>query len=295
MTRQECPACGHDKTSGEIEVPDFEYRIEAIVTYVTCAACRTRFQSPMPGLDMLASYYPADYHSQTAGGLLFRIRHDMRLKRIAPLTHEGSVVVDYGCGNGAFLLRAAERLPDRHYVGYEIGERDEILQLAEGKVTLIKGSLDHLFDNLPPCQVVTMNHVIEHLPDPEDVFKRFLDKLQPGGYFEGQTPAAGSLEHHVFARYWSGYHAPRHTVVFSADGLHRLLTRLDLHNVKIAGAFNPAGVGMSLAHAIVQERPNGIQRRGASWLGWLAAGAPLALIDLISGRPGVINYLARKP
>lgn len=294
MTRQECPACGHDDSSGEIEVPDFEYRIDAIVTYVTCAECGTRFQSPMPSLELLASYYPDDYHSQTAGGLLFKIRHDMRLKRIAPLTDEGSVVVDYGCGNGAFLLRAADQLPDRQYIGYEIGERDELVQLAEGKVTLIKGSLDHLFDNLPACQVVTMNHVIEHLPDPADVFRRFMEKLEPGGHFEGQTPAAGSLEHRVFGRYWSGYHAPRHTVVFSADGLHRFLTRLSLHGVKIAGALNPAGVGMSLASAVLRERPKGIQRQGAGWLGWLGVATPLALIDLISGRAGVINYLARK-
>ena len=40
---------------------------------------------------------------------------------------------------------------------------------------------------------------------------------------EGQTPAAGSLEQRVFGSFWSGYHAPRHTVVFSASGLDQFL------------------------------------------------------------------------
>lgn len=111
MTEQECRACGHGDSTGEIRPPILS--IDAIVTYVTCARRATQFQSPMPSLDAFASYWPDDYHSHSAGGLLFKIRHDMRLKRIAILTDRGRVVVDYGRGSGAFFLRAAERLPDR--------------------------------------------------------------------------------------------------------------------------------------------------------------------------------------
>jgi hypothetical protein len=185
--------------------------------------------------------------------------------------------------------------PGREYYGFEISDTPEVESLDDGAVTIYRGDLDALFDQLPPCRIVTMNHVIEHLPDPYRVVSALAERLAPGGLLEGQTPAAGSLEHRVFGTRWSGYHAPRHTVVFSPGGLATLLTRCGLTDVSVKGAFNPAGVAVSLA-SVPQRKDGGRVRRGGPlWLGCLGMATLLAPIDLLSRAPGIVDFAARRP
>jgi SAM-dependent methyltransferase len=294
-----CPACGAPEASSPLGVPDREYGLEPVAAYVTCAACATLYQQPMPGGEELLGLYPPEYHSQTGQGPVGHLRHTMRLRRLADLVPLGriggdQVVLDYGCGNGDFLVQAASRHPGPRYYGFEIAEQREVVTLCDGAVTVVKGDLAHLLDELPMCHLVTMNHVIEHLPDPLTVVARLAERLAPAGLLEGQTPAAGSLEHRIFGGRWSGYHAPRHTVVFSPTGLARLLQRAGLADVTIRGAFNPAGLAVSLAS--LRQGPGGgrIRRQGAGWLTLLAMGTLVAPVDRLSGAPGIIDFAARR-
>jgi SAM-dependent methyltransferase len=274
-------------------VPDHEYGVAFRARYAACAACRSEYQTPMPGAAELAAFYPQGYHSFAAGGLLLRLRHDVRLRRLRALAPREGAILDYGCGDGAFLARAAERLPERQLFGFEIGERREITTRVAGRVTIVRGQLTDLLDVVPPCALVTMNHVIEHLPDPAAVVAALRARLVPGGILEGQTPAAGSLEHRLFGSRWSGYHAPRHTVVLSPSGLRRLLERTGLTQVAISGAFNPAGLALSLAALSHADAPGRLSRRGPRWLLCLGTAAMLAPVDLLSRAPAVIDFHGR--
>jgi len=229
-------------------------------------------------------------------GLLARMKNAQRVKRLASMIGDADGPwLDYGCGKGQFVLYAAEHSPSRKYFGYEIADHNDVSESAGGAVTLVSGDFQFLLHALPPCRLITMNHVIEHLPDPAETLSQLREKLVPGGIFEGQTPAAGSLEHRVFGTRWSGYHAPRHTVVFSPDGLRKLLLRIGFTGVEVHGAFNPAGLAVSLA-SLTQLGPIGsIQRKGASWLCWVGLGTLLSPLDLLSGAPGIMNFACRRP
>ncbi|MFO0972719.1 MAG: class I SAM-dependent methyltransferase [Phycisphaerae bacterium] len=290
-----CPACGANRPASRTPVPDREYGVAHLATYVACGECGSLFQSPMPALAELASFYPPTYHAQTGRGALNRVRQALRLRRLAPLLSGDGALLDFGCGNGAFLRYAAARLPGRQMLGYEIADQPRVETAAGGAVTLVHGSLDDLLPRLPQCALVTLNHVIEHLPDPLETATALVARLRPGGAFEGQTPAAGSLEQRVFRTCWSGYHAPRHTVVFSRRGLETLLTRAGLERPTTAGAFNPAALAVSLAATARRRTRRPIQRRGLAWLTYVALGAALAPIDLAGGAPGIQNFLAFKP
>ena len=115
-----CPACGSTGTDHEIRVPDHEYGVSFVATYVRCSSCGSEFQAPMPDDATLGSFYPEDYHSMSADGLLVRIRNAMRWKRLAALLPADGVLLDYGCGEGQFLRYAAEQAPARSFFGYEI-------------------------------------------------------------------------------------------------------------------------------------------------------------------------------
>jgi SAM-dependent methyltransferase len=298
-----CPACGDLGTGSRRLVADHEYGIDFVAHYVACRGCGSLRQEPMPSPGELAAFYPPGYHSQTGQGLAGRLRHHARLRRLDPLVG-GGPVLDYGCGNGDFLRFAARKRPGPEYYGFEIGDRREVTVLDGGAVTLVRGGIDDVCSVVPPCRLITMNHVIEHLPDPLAVVSALAAKLAPGGVLEGQTPAAGSLEHRLFRGAWSGYHAPRHTVVFSTRGLATLLGKAGLDDVAVESAFNPAGLAVSLASlpraGLAKAKPGGgagpghIRRGGPSWLVFLALATALAPVDLLSGSPAIVDFTARR-
>ncbi len=292
--RPACPACGDLGIGPSRAVPDHEYGIAYLATYVECGGCGSLRQDPMPSGADLAAFYPPDYHARTGQGLLGRLRHQARFRRLAPLVGAGPVL-DYGCGNGDFLRYVARRRPGPEYYGFEIGEKREVTVLDGGAVTVVRGDIDDVCSIVPPCHLITMNHVVEHLPDPLAVMAELAAKLAPGGVLEGQTPAAGSLEHRVFKGAWSGYHAPRHTVVFSAAGLAVLLAKAGLVDVEVERAFNPASIAVSVASVPQRGRAGHIRRSGPSWLAFVAMATALAPIDLLSDSPAIVDFTARRP
>ncbi len=286
-----CPACNAIYHGSPLAVPDREYNVGYLAHYAQCPDCGTLFQNPMPPFHQLADFYPPNYHAATAHGLLARARHNARLKQLTPLLNGDGALLDYGCGNGAFLTWAATKNLGRPLFGYEIADQREVQKLADGAVTIVRGKPADLLDSLPSCRLITMNHVIEHLPDPHETISALTRFLAPGGAIEGQTPAADSLERRVFKTRWSGYHAPRHTVVFSRAGLHKLFDRVGLNQPAISAAFNPAAIAVSLAACTRSpERP--IRRAGLGWLWWLGCATLLAPIDLLSGASGIMNFRA---
>jgi SAM-dependent methyltransferase len=247
----------------------------------------------MPPESQLGTFYPPTYHSMETGGRLMDARRSMRVARLRKLIgSKAGTVLDYGCGNGAFLVAAARRLPQNHYVGFEYSEQYEEQQLEGGKVLIIRGKLPDLLSRLQDVNVLIMNHVIEHLPDPSLVMRSLVQHMPRGALFDGQTPNARSLEHRLFGARWSGYHAPRHTVVFSRRGLHHFLEHHGYGEVSIRGAFNPAGYAVSLGS--LRHRAEGlVVRKGLGWNLLVAAASALMPLDLLSGFPGMINFLAR--
>ena len=290
-----CPACGSTRSETSFRVPDHEYDVGRTAEYGLCADCGTLQQKPIPDLEELAAFYPADYHSFGAAGLLGGLKDSARLRRLRSFVDaDHAVILDYGCGDGRFIKEAARRTSGWVFWGFEMAAHKQHYVAPDGRVTIVRGSIADLLADLPPCDVITMNHVIEHLPDPLAVLTTLHGRMSPGGIMEGQTPAADSLERQVFRTKWSGFHAPRHTVVFSRRGLKQILTTAGFRDPQVTPAFNPAGIAVSLASLPHGDNPGTIKRQGASWLMYVGAAAALHPIERLSGSPGIVNYAARK-
>jgi SAM-dependent methyltransferase len=247
----------------------------------------------MPDSCALRTFYPESYHSFATTGALVHVRHSLRLRRLLNLLKKDTgVVLDYGCGNGSFIRWASDRARGISFWGYEIADRPRTE--TYGRVTIVTGSVDDLMNALPSCDLVTMNHVIEHLPDPGSVLRALHQRLNDGAIVEGQTPAADSFERRVFGTRWSGFHAPRHTVVFSRAGLTRLMAAASFKSVEVTGAFNPAAIAVSLAATMRRGTLRPIRRSGVLWLAYLASATALYPLDVISGAPGIVNFMAIK-
>jgi SAM-dependent methyltransferase len=96
-------------------------------------------------------------------------------------------LLDIGCGNGALLRVFSHRLRRWSLAGTEINEKYKIT------VEQIPGVTGFYTD--PPDQVsgpfdlVTMIHVLEHIPDPGQLLSRLPNILAPGGRLLIQVPS----------------------------------------------------------------------------------------------------------
>ena len=126
-------------------------------------------------------------------------------------------VLDFGCGNGGFLELC---LPTARSIdGVELEQRARDDLLSQGKV---------VFPNLESClrqdkryDLITLFHVLEHLPDPRSTLKSLASLLKPGGEIVIEVPHARDALLSLYASeafsrftYWSChlYLFDRHTL-----------------------------------------------------------------------------------
>jgi len=84
-----------------------------------------------------------------------------------------------------------------------------------------QGDIRRLDDWASCFDVITLNHVIEHVHDPIAVLRACHRLLKPGGRLWLETPNVDSLGLARFGRNWRGLETPRHLVLFGRRGLRQ--------------------------------------------------------------------------
>jgi len=143
----------------------------------------------------------------------------------------GRNLVDFGCGDGAFLRKVQHRTASCS--GVEL-QRDYVEALnREGIVC--HTSLGALQDDA--IDTVVSFHVLEHLPDPLAVLAEFRRVLKPGGTAILEVPHAGDillkeLQCDAFKTFtlWS-----QHLVLHTRDSLRRMLAAAGFGNIVVEG------------------------------------------------------------
>jgi 2-polyprenyl-3-methyl-5-hydroxy-6-metoxy-1,4-benzoquinol methylase len=129
-------------------------------------------------------------------------------------------LLDVGCGDGGRLIRWRN-------MGWEV-EGQEVDPTAAERARSLHGLRVHLgvLSNLDlpasTFDVVTMSHVIEHVPDPSALLRECCRLLKPGGRLIAVTPNANSFGHHRFGPCWLFLDPPRHLHLFSQLTLRQL-------------------------------------------------------------------------
>ena len=149
-----------------------------------------------------------------------RLRQE-RVVRHLPFTGSRPRLLDVGCGSGPFLARMKG-------LGWLVQGIDpdaaavaaaRLARLPVEQGTLGDGTFaDDTFD------AVTLDHVIEHVPDPVQTLRECFRVLRPGGTIWVATPNTSSLGHRAFRDAWRGLEPPRHLVVFNPGALRRALS-----------------------------------------------------------------------
>jgi len=192
-----------------------------------CGRCEVGKTFPVPSREDLSGLYASGRY-RTKVGLRFHggvekfigLGRLQRRRRIERYINKGAVL-DIGCGRGLFLdimkrhgwnvtgvevdRETAERV-SRTY-GIEVIEEGRMLNaLSEGQ-----------FD------VVTMYHVLEHLPDPVGMIRECGRVLRKGGLLVIAVPNLHSLQGIFGKSKWLHLDLPFHLHHFSEAGLRKIL------------------------------------------------------------------------
>ncbi len=140
--------------------------------------------------------------------------------------NNGGRLLDVGCGNGRFLAQMRE-------LGWEVTgvEPDPIaVQVARERFGLevFQGTLEEAGFPDNSFDAITMNHVIEHVPDPIGLLTECRRLLKPGGKLVVVTPNIRSLGARLFGEAWRGWEPPRHLFLFSPKSLRVCAQRAGL-------------------------------------------------------------------
>ncbi len=193
--------------------------------------------SPQPAEDVLGRYYESDdYISHTDGkrSIFEKAYHFVKnialknkLSLINDLQKSRGSLLDIGAGTGDFLLVAKKN--GWKTVGIEPSEKAKAI--AQRKGVELRSNLsdfaDHSFD------IITMWHVLEHVPNLENQIKELKRLLKPDGSIIIAVPNFKSFDANYYKEFWAAYDVPRHLWHFSKTAMEKLFAAENLKLVKI--------------------------------------------------------------
>lgn len=141
-------------------------------------------------------------------------------------------LLDVGCGDGSFLALMRG-------LGWEVEgvEPDPIaarVAALHHGLRVTRATIEEASSALEVFDVVTMSHVIEHVPDPVEALRACGRLLKRDGRVVVVTPNTRSMGRFWFRRQWNGWEVPRHLFVFSPRSLRACAERagLEVHELR---------------------------------------------------------------
>jgi 2-polyprenyl-3-methyl-5-hydroxy-6-metoxy-1,4-benzoquinol methylase len=193
---------------------------------------------PQPSAENLGRYYESDdYISHTDGkrSLFEKLYHAVKQKAlrdkislIQGFKPSKGNLLDIGAGTGDFLIEAKKS----GWVTTGIEPSDKAKSIAKQKGVVFSEALSAIQDHSQ--DVITMWHVLEHVPDVEAQIKELKRILKPDGVLIVAVPNFNSYDAKHYGAYWAAYDVPRHLWHFSKIAIKKLFAAEEMDLVKIA-------------------------------------------------------------
>lgn len=198
---------------------------------------------PQPKAEELSGYYESDEYishtdsKETVIDKLYQIVKKLaisnKLKLINSFKTADKNLLDVGCGTGDFLLICKNN--GWKVTGMEPNEKAKIS--AENK---LKGKSDsEIYSEINQLKseaqfdVITLWHVLEHVPNLEAYISTLKKLLKPDGVLIVAVPNFKSYDAHHYKQFWAAFDVPRHLWHFSKKSIQLLFEKQEMNIVKI--------------------------------------------------------------
>lgn len=224
--------------------------------------------SPQPSLEKLPSYYESDdYISHTDGkrSLFEKMYHIVKnialqnkLKLINSQSLKGNLL-DIGAGTGDFLVVAKNN--GWKITGIEPGEKPKAIAVNKG--VSFANDLSELESN--SFDIITMWHVLEHVPNLDFQIKELKRLLKPDGTILIAVPNFNSFDANYYGKFWAAFDVPRHLWHFSKTAIDKLFSKENLQLIQVV----PMKFDSFYVSLLSEKYKNGkMNFLKAFWIGW---------------------------
>lgn len=177
-------------------------------------------------------------------------------------------LLDVGCGNGDFLLKARDAGWD--VTGIDFDSIAAATARARG-LTVYTGSLADAPFPAGSFDYITANQVIEHVHDISAFLNACVNLLAPNGGIWLGTPNFKCIQRRYFGPHWILLDIPRHLAILTADDLHRQLQVAGLNDIRIQRRGWHMGWGFCSSSKLQRrERPNFTVPPRYPWYAYIA-------------------------
>lgn len=192
---------------------------------------------PKPEAEELPNYYKSENyisHTDSKRNLFEKSYHFIRqialknkLKLITSFKTKDKNLLDIGCGTGDFLQVAKQQNWNVTGVEPNVNARE----IANRKVTNTVYDIDALRTlKNESFDVITLWHVLEHLPNLKEDVSTLKRLLKPKGVLIIAVPNYKSFDATYYNNFWAAYDVPRHLWHFSQTSISKLFAS---ENMKI--------------------------------------------------------------
>lgn len=268
---EDCPICGSDDLKNHIVCKDNLKSSESFAL-VKCGRCSFLFTNPRPTKETIGFYYDSDkYYSHhnsfsiigSVYSFIKKINLSNKVKLINQIANKKERLLDYGCGQGDFMKSIKDN-------GWEINgieiDEDARKNSIEKVGAVIKTSVDELKNNT--YNIITLWHVLEHIHDLDNTFKKIKSLLDKDGKIIIAVPNYQSFDGEYYKENWAAYDVPRHLYHFDRDTLkafaikHKLKVKaehpllFDAYYISLMSEVNSKGLAKFLKAYSIGKKSN---------------------------------------
>ena len=239
-----CPVCDSSSYNILFQAGDYEYKLPGEFFICCCDNCGLIYQNPRPEFSEVLRYYTEKYEpflisEKEVGSVVMRkLRQRFlvlpRIKKYLKLFENIDRkidVLDVGCASGDLLVQLQQ---ENKFNCQGVEPVEYAAELAKKRgLNVHCCTLEELQTKEGSFDLIIMNHVLEHLPNPLAVVEKAFLLLRKGGVLSGEIPCSDSWERILFGRYWGMYHLPRHLTFFSKKLTVRFFDRVGFEKVII--------------------------------------------------------------
>lgn len=183
---------------------------------------------------------------------------DREYRHLPRIPKSGGALLDVGCGNCSFLEVAKS-------CGWDVvGVDPDIQAITHGRnigLHVMHGDINKFNGQSNLFDVITLNHVIEHVHDPLFVLKTCHRLLKIGGKLWLETPNIDSFGHRFYMKDWRGLEPPRHLVLFNLSSLSKLLADAGFSKICTESGSHSLLYMTKASEAIKRRLPIGINAK----------------------------------
>ena len=254
-----CQTCKCENIKSSFLIRDYEYDFSSVSEYSICKSCNLIYRKHNINDEKANLLYSKKVYKPVKGGFLYDNlkklnayyeKYHLIRKVFKSKDKKKIVILDIACGKG-YLLEAFAKYKKYICFGVDINyipdrENIKFIKTDFKNLNIIKDI---------NADIIIINNFIEHIEDINDLYK-IINIMKQGSNMIIITPDTDSNARLFFGFCWSGYHAPRHKILFNKNNILKTFSHIKEVNLKTSTLYDPFTNLISYSNLIKEFRVN---------------------------------------